>query len=545
MNKGLHRGFKVAGMTTRQRIIFFVLLFIGLGLTLAFGVWWFEPHHIANNFGGIFHILDYVLFVILTYIVWHQIVMELFAWYVAAYVKEPDKSILPEAGLRVAYCTAFVPGAEPYSILEQTLKAMVDIDYPHDTWLLDEGDDTEAKAICKRYGVKHYSRKGREEFNTDSGRFVRRTKGGNYNSWLHHHDQDYDIVAQHDVDFIPRKDFLTRSLGYFRDPTVAFVGGPQVYGNLDESWIARGAAEQTYGFYGLMQKGFYGLDMTLLIGANHIVRMEAYRDIEGYTAHIAEDMLTGMKLYAHKNNWKSVYVPETLLLGEGPSTWESYFGQQMRWAYGCMDIVFRHAPTLLSKMNFRRIFNYTILQQFYFSGIAQIAGIGLLTLYFIFGISPGNLALLPILALYIPLIIYQILFQLWLQRLNVNPKIERGLLLRGKLLSLASVPIFFLAFVGVIRGKRLSYIVTPKGASQEIQRTPGLFVPHLILGSITFIDVCAGVFLHHFAGPMIFWAALNTMCMYGFFFAEAVPESIALFKQRWILNRGNAVTIIP
>lgn len=523
--------FKTAGMSKRQRIRFFVLLFIGIGITTAFGIWWFQPSHIANNFGGWPHIFDYLLFVVLTYIVWHQIVMELFAWYVAAHVKCPDDTVTPEDHLRVAYLTAFVPGIEPYSILENTLKAMVGVDYPHDTWLLDEGDDDEAKRICERYGVKYYSRKGKAHFNTDSGKFVKKTKGGNYNSWLHHYDRDYDIVAQHDIDFIPRKDFLMRSLGYFRDPSVAFVGGPQVYGNLDESWIARGAAEQTYGFYGLMQKGFYGMDMTLLIGANHIVRTEAYRDIDGYSAHIAEDMLTGMKLYAHKKHWKSVYVPETLLLGEGPTTWVSYFGQQMRWAYGCMDIVFRHAPRLLPKMNLRRIFNYVVLQQFYFSGIAQVAGIALLTLYFIFGIAPGNLGLLPIIALYVPLIVYQMLFQVWLQRLNVNPETEKGFLPYGKLLSLASLPIFFIAFIGVIRGKRLTYVVTPKGAQQEALRTPSLFIPHLILGSITLIDIVAGLALQHEAGPMLFWAILNTVIMYGFFFSEAVPVAVARAKK--------------
>jgi len=542
MSKGARRGFKMAGMDRRQRIQFFALLFIGLGVTAAFGIWWFEPHHIAQNFGGAFHLFDYVLFVVLTYIVWHQIVMELFAWYVAAHVKEPDRSIVPEDGLRVAYCTAFVPGAEPYSILERTLEAMVGVDYPHDTWLLDEGDDAEAKAICKRHGVHHYSRKGKDEFNTDSGRFVRKTKGGNYNSWLHHHDQEYDIVAQHDVDFIPRKDFLVRSLGYFRDPSVAFVGGPQVYGNLDESWIARGAAEQTYGFYGLMQKGFYGLDMTLLIGANHLVRTEAYRDIDGYAAHIAEDMLTGMKLYAHKSKWKSVYLPDALLLGEGPSTWVAYFGQQMRWAYGCMDIVFRYAPGILPKMSLRRIFNYVVLQQFYFSGVAQVAGVCLLTLYFLFGVSPGNLGLTPILELYVPLVLYQFIFQLWLQRLNVDPKTERGFFLRGKLLSLASLPIFFLAFMGVIRGKRLTYIVTPKGAQQETERTPSLFVPHFILGSITLIDMVFGVALRHVAGPMIFWAALNTLCMYAFFFSEAAPAFV--FRAKRTFARAPIVPVV-
>jgi cellulose synthase (UDP-forming) len=374
---------------------------------------------------------------------------------------------------------------------------------------------------------------------------MKKTKGGNYNSWLHHYDQDYDILAQHDVDFIPRKDFLMRTLGYFRDPQVAFVGTPQVYGNLDESWIARGAAEQTYGFYGTLQKGFYGSDMTLLIGANHLVRIKAYQDIDGYAAHISEDMLTGMKIYAHENRWKSVYAPEALLIGEGPTTWAAYFGQQMRWSYGCMDIAFRHASGLFKKMTgVRRRFNYRILQQFYFSGIAQVAGIVLLTIYFIFNISPARIDLLPLLGIYVPLILFQILFQLWLQRFNVDPKTESGLMPYGKLLTLASWPIFFLAFIGVVRGKRLTYVVTPKGDHQADGYSPSLFLIHFFLGSVTFIDLIVGYVLHHAAGPMIFWATVNTVFMYSFAFSEVMPLLITR-ASKFLFSNGQQVNIFP
>ncbi len=522
-------------MTKLQRVSYILLLGTGLTLTIIFGVWWFNPAHVSHNFKGLLHPLDYFLFFNLTYIVWHQIMMDVFSWYVAAYIKSPEKTIVAEKGLRVAYLTAFVPGAEPFSILENTLKAMVEVDYPHDTWLLDEGNDPTAQEICKKYGVMHYSRKERPGFNTSAGKFAKKTKGGNYNSWLHYFDNQYDIVAQHDMDFIPTKDFLTRTLGHFKDPEVAFVGTPQVYGNL-ENWIARGAAEQTYGFYGPIQKGLHGHDMTLLIGANHIMRMQAYHEIDGYSAHITEDMLTGMKLYT--KDWKSVYVPESLLVGEGPTTWPSYFGQQMRWAYGCMDIAFRHSPKLLIKMRIRHICNYLILLQFYFSGVAQVAGIVLLTLYFFFGITSANMVLLPILVLYLPLMIYQLLFQLWLQRFNIIPSVEKGLLLRGKLLSLATWPVFFLAFVGAVRGKRLTYVVTPKGDNGEISYFPSIFKLHLILGSITLVDMVVGYFTDHTAGVVLFWAILNTLFMYYFFFAEATPLIVLYFKKISYLTKN-------
>src|SRR5579863_8909227 len=170
-------------MNSKEKNQFVILLTIGIIFTIGFGLWWFWPTHIANNFKGAFHIFDFILFILLTYIVWHEIMMEAFSWYVAAYIKTPRPPYWPAFNLRVAYLTAFVPGIEPYEVLEKTLKAMVQVDYPHDTWLLDEGNDPRAKIICEKYGVKHYSRQGQENFNTVDGKFAKKTKGGNYNSW--------------------------------------------------------------------------------------------------------------------------------------------------------------------------------------------------------------------------------------------------------------------------------------------------------------------------------------------------------------------------
>lgn len=508
-------------MNQWQIFTFYMLLITGAFLTVMFGMWWFNPKNISHNFSGYLHIFDIVLYLLLTYVVWHQIVMEIFFWYIASFMRHPDQSVEPEPGLRVAYLTAFVPGKEPYSILEKTLKGMVSVDYPHDTWLLDEGNDDIVKQMCMKYNVHHFSRKGKECYNTEDGEFKRKTKGGNYNSWLHQYEGNYDIIAQHDVDFVPKKNFLTDTLGYFRDPEVAFVGTPQIYGNLDESWIARGAAEQTFSFYGPMQKGFYGHDMTLLIGANHLMRVKAFNHVGGYSAHITEDMLTGMKLYA--NGWKSVYVPKILLVGEGPSTWGAYLNQQMRWAFGCTDIAFHHSTKHFKTMDIRHIFNYLVLQQFYFSGLAQVIGICLLTLYFFFGFTSANMELSPMLMLYVPLILFQILFSLWLQQFNCDPKTESGLHLRARLLSLAAWPIYFLAFVKALRGQHFVYVVTPKGMSQNTSYIPSLFVPHLVLGMTTAVGIVAGVILGHSSPQVIFWGVVNSVFMLGFFFSEMVP----------------------
>jgi cellulose synthase/poly-beta-1,6-N-acetylglucosamine synthase-like glycosyltransferase len=523
---------KQSAMTKKQNLLLKFLIGVGVLLTAIFGLWWFEPGHIPANYHGWRHILDFTLFATLSYIIWHQILGELFTWNVAKDMKHP-RYMKPLEGQHVAFLTAFVPGKEPYDILENTLSHMVAVDYPHDTWVLDEGDDEHAKEICRRLGVRHFTRKDIPHYNMTDGPFKAKTKGGNHNSWHHKHGDNYDFVAQIDVDFVPRKDFLDMTLGYFRDPNVAFVGTPQIYGNIDESWIAQGSAEQAYSFYGVIQKGFFGKDMQLFIGANHVVRVAALNDVGGYSGHIVEDHLTGMRIYTKR--WKSVYVPEKLAIGEGPSTWDAYFSQQMRWAYGLIDILLHHSPKLLPKMKRKHAINYYFLQQHYFYGLAQVLGILLITLYFAFGIQSTSMILTPLLALYVPLIAWQTLISLWLQKFSVDPTTESGLLLRGKILTLAAWPIYFLAFVGVITGKRLSYAVTPKGTQQESHVPLTIFLPHFILGTITGIDVVLSFADGRYAPFLLFWAIVNTVTMYGFI--------LATVGQRFAANMVNRPAI--
>jgi len=49
-----------------------------------------------------------------------------------------------------------------------------------------------------------------------------------------------------------------------------------------------------------------------------------------------------------------------------------------------------------------------------------------------------------------------------------------------------------------------------------------LFKPHLVLGSITAIDIVAAFAYHHTAVIMLFWAFLNTALMYGISFNESL-----------------------
>ena len=385
----------------RQRLAYGLLLTIGLTFAVRFAVFWFSPARLPRAFGGSLDAGDVALFAGLTFVVWHRQAMDILGWLICGRVEAHREPPSPEKGLRVAFITTFVPASESIDMLETTLKGMLAADYPHDTWVLDEGNDPTVRRLCEFLGVNHFTRHGIKEYHQERGIFLTKSKAGNHNAWHVQHARKYDVVAQIDSDFKVRKDFLTRTLGHFRNPRVAFVGTPQIYGNVG-NWIARGAAQQTYLFYGPIMRALSRRRMALLIGANHIVRVAALRDVGWYQGHLTEDLATGMRLHAAR--WESVYVSEPLAVGEGPTTWTAYFNQQYRWAFGCMNIFFSHVPRINYKMRWRHGLFYFLLEQFYFSGLSMVTAIALLTAYYLFGWTPARIQLEQLALCYGPLL---------------------------------------------------------------------------------------------------------------------------------------------
>jgi cellulose synthase/poly-beta-1,6-N-acetylglucosamine synthase-like glycosyltransferase len=107
---------------------------------------------------------------------------------------------------------------ESLVMLGGTVAALVAMDYAHDVWVLDEGDDLAVRDRCDRRGARHFTRKHLPQYQTASGAFARRTKHGNHNAWLQEIGYaGYDIIVSFDPDHVPHRAFLTHLLGYFDD----------------------------------------------------------------------------------------------------------------------------------------------------------------------------------------------------------------------------------------------------------------------------------------------------------------------------------------
>ena len=403
----------------------------------------------------------------------------LLRWVLLLLTANPE-AVSPEPGLRVAVVTTFVPRAESLGMLEQTLIAMTNLDYPHDTWVLDEGDNKDVIAICGRVGANHFSRKNRPEYQTDAGVFQRATKHGNYNAWLHEVGFNrYDILAGIDPDQVAARDFLSATLGHFRDPKVAYVQSPQEYYNADSSFIARGCDEESRDFYWITQRAYHRFGNPSVIGAHNIHRMRALESVGGLAPHVTDDLL--LTLYYQVAGWRGVYVDRVLARGLAPVDWTSYIRQQRRWARSLLDMKLRVYPRVCSKMSLMaRAAGFVQGLTYVQDGIIAICFLIALVGALLMGV-PQRVALLltsPTVLLCIAFLTVSGLYP----HLHHSPNVHKGFYWRSAWLRFAKWPFTLHAVWEVARGGNHKYDLTLKAGPRTVQLL--LFWPHLVISVV-------------------------------------------------------------
>ena len=384
--------------------------------------------------------------------------------------------VQPDTSLRVAFLTTIVPDKEPIEMAERTLTAAKEIVYGGqlDVWLLDEGNSGEVRDMCQRLGVRHFTRKGRGHLDIDVGIFASKTKHGNHNRWLWENGGDYDVVMFVDTDHVPLPIMAERLLGYFRDPDVAFVVGPQFYGNQDNR-ITRWAESAQYLFHSIIQRAGNRRRCAMLVGTNAAVRTSAIR--KGYVDSITEDMATSLRIHATKNKetgrtWRSVYTPDLVAVGEGPSSWTEFFGQQTRWSAGTFDAILRQVWRVGFKLRPGAMLHYFLMLTYYPSvAIGWILGIGISACYLGFGITSLKTDSGWWLTYYVDIAAMQFLLYRFMRRHNVSPHEPAGSSgLSGMLVSAITAPIYARSLIRVVLRRKLSFNVTSKGSAVSPDR---------------------------------------------------------------------------
>ncbi|OFJ51913.1 glycosyltransferase [Mycolicibacterium grossiae] len=168
---------------------------------------------------------------------------------------------------------------EPIEMVLETAEAAQRMAWPHETWILDDGDRRELAEAAAAKGIGYITRSAQW---TDKPRHA---KAGNLNNALFETSGEYIVVL--DADQVPEPELLTHTLGYFRDPRMASVQTPQYFHNVP---TGDPLGSQAPLFYGPIQQGKDGWNAAYFCGSNAVLRREALIQlgVRGYVQAIEE-----------------------------------------------------------------------------------------------------------------------------------------------------------------------------------------------------------------------------------------------------------------
>lgn len=381
---------------------------------------------------------------------------------------------------------------EPVEVLAPTIAAAVALAPAHETWVLDDGDRAWVAEICASFGARYVSR-------TEHGH----AKAGNLNHALRLiQDEEkagaarIDVIGVLDSDHVPLPHFLSATLGWFSDPKIALVQGPQSFynaGAFDDDGVT---GEQGVFFNVLMPSRNTPNAGPFWCGSTSLLRVSALRDIGGVaTETIAEDMHTTIKLL--RRGWKTVYHHQTLAVGLAPATPGQYLLQRRRWGLGAMQILLRErlwtAKSWMSWRNFHEYLNGTL---WWLEGVATVLAF-LVPVAILFSGARTSTAS-PLLFV----IIFGVAFAL---RLWGAKQLMRGQISWPTAFALRvfRIPVGLACLWWLVSRKPLAFDVSPKGATGARLRGR---VPPVILG----ITLAAFIVLAYTIAGLLGWVAWHT-----------------------------------
>jgi cellulose synthase (UDP-forming) len=471
-----------------DKVVFVVLVIIAIQSSLYFADYWFFGDHRKNI----------ILFIILSYVVFRNMFRSIISWFFFMFISIPVNR-KHSSGYTVDVLTTAMPG-EPFDMFKRTLTAIAAIKYPHNTYLLDGGNDPALRALCEELTISHVNCQG-----------ITGAKGGKINYCLQNYAKS-DLVMIIDPDHIPQTDFLDRVVDCFDDEKVGFVQVVQPYYNRNESDIAYGAAEQGFGFYGPLQMGLDGLGMSIAIGANCTFRRKALDSIKGHAIHLAEDACTSLRL--HAEGWMSRYVPYRASYGIVPADIQTFFKQQIKWAAGMFELFTGELPKVFSKLNFHQKIYYSFAGTYYLNGIATLLSILLPILFLFLQIYAIEMPLSEYLIHLTPYVISSLAITFYLQKWYSSRE-ERGFPWRSLMLEKGSWFIFTMAFFSLFTRKKITYIPTPKTKSTSVN--PWIYLPSsiavILSASAILFSLTTYHRIDHGTMLMIFFASLNIITL--------------------------------
>lgn len=220
---------------------------------------------------------------------------------------------------------------EPFQIIRTTLLAISRITYqPVKVYVLDDYGSSEVAELTRSLGFHYHSR-------PEEGLPRQDAKSGNLNFGLGLSQGELLLVL--DADQVPAPDILTRMVGFFKLPRVAYVQSKQAF------YLPEGDPffNRDEIFYEVIQPSNDQANAVISCGSGTLYRRSALQEIGGFvTWNIVEDMTTSYELLSR--GWKGIYFPYALSRGLAPLTLAGVYRQRFQWCLDTMRLFFWDNP---------------------------------------------------------------------------------------------------------------------------------------------------------------------------------------------------------
>ncbi|VXD22742.1 Cellulose synthase (UDP-forming) [Planktothrix serta PCC 8927] len=301
----------------------------------------------------------------------------------------------------------FIPSYdEPEFIIKRTIIGCQALDYPDKTiYLLDDTRRPEIKNLAETLGCQYITRVDNLH-----------AKAGNLNHALMQ--TKGELIVVFDADFIPTKNFLTRTLGFFQDSQIALVQTPQSFYNFDPNARSLGLENQMLPdeeqFYRQLELIKDSVGSTVCSGTSFVVRRSALETIGGFvTESICEDYFTGIRLSA--NGYRLIYFNEKLSAGLAAENINAHLTQRERWGRGTLQAFFIESNplTIPGLTLLQRLAHLEGLVSWFMFGF-RIYLLMIPLIYAFFNILPVQASLNEWLYFFGPLYLFQMMVFSWL-----------------------------------------------------------------------------------------------------------------------------------
>ena len=242
------------------------------------------------------------------------------------------------------FVTIQLPIYNEMYVANRLIHAVSTMDYPKDRFeihVLDDSTDETVDLVGREidqltmdgYIIQHIRRKDRKGFKAGALQEAMPFARG-------------EFIAIFDADFIPRSDFLRRTLAHFEDPSVGVVQTRWEHLNPDYSLLTKVQAFQLNVHFTVEQLGRNKGNLFLQFnGTAGVWRKETIEDAGGWEADtLTEDL--DLSYRAQLRGWKIKYLEDVTSPAELPAEMRGLKSQQFRWMKGGAETAKKMLPSI-------------------------------------------------------------------------------------------------------------------------------------------------------------------------------------------------------